>query len=162
MSKANKELYEKTAKRLREMLEYRNIRPIDLSERSGVSKSNISQYMNAYHAPNNISAFKMAQVLECHPAYLMGFDVNPFSSLEATEYSFEAPKGTVKLSSHDYSVEDLKGMSLLIETKEEDVGRDKKLLSYMTQLYDAYQKAPKHIQDAVRTLLNGDGNDESK
>jgi hypothetical protein len=26
----------------------------------------------------------------------------------------------------------------------------------MTQLYDAYQKAPKHIQDAVRTLLNAE------
>ncbi len=154
--KRDQELYEETSKRLRALLSERNMKAIELSEKSGVNRSNISQYVNGVHAPNTSTAYKMAQVLKCNPAYLMGFDVNPNSSIEATEYSFEAPKGTVKLSSHDYSVEDLKGMSLLIETQEEDTGRDKRLLSYMTQLYDAYQKAPKHIQDAVKTLLNAE------
>lgn len=74
-TKANKELYEKTAARLRQVMEANEIRAIDLAERSGVSKSNISQYINAYHAPNSINAYKMSLVLNCSPAYLMGFDI---------------------------------------------------------------------------------------
>lgn len=160
--KREQELYEETSRRLRQLLSERNMKAIELAELSGVNRSNISQYVNGVHVPNTTTAYKMAEVLKCNPAYLMGFDVNPDSSIEAAEYSVETQKGTVKLSSHDYTVEDLKGLSLFIEPKQEDKGRDERLLSYMTKLYDAYMKAPKNIQDAVRTLLNGDGNDESE
>ena len=159
--KREQELYEETSRRLRELLSERNMKAIELAELSGVNRSNISQYVNGVHVPNTTTAYKMAQVLRCNPAYLMGFDVNPHSSIEAAEYTFEAPKGTVTLSSHDYTVEDLKGLSFTIEANNEDKGRDKRLLAYMTKLYDAYQKAPKNVQDAVRTLLNGDNNNES-
>jgi transcriptional regulator with XRE-family HTH domain len=97
-TKANKELYEKTAARLRNLMKERDIRAIDLANKSGVSKSNISQYVNAYHAPNTITAYKLASVLNCSPAFLMGFDVEPFENVPSnqekrlTEYAFRIAK----------------------------------------------------------------------
>jgi len=68
--------HEITAKRLRSALENANLRAIELSERSGVSQSSISQYLAGSHAPSNISSGKMAKVLGCDPVWLMGFDVS--------------------------------------------------------------------------------------
>lgn len=50
--------YELTAKRLQLALSSANISQQELAEKSGVSKSSISQYVNGSHAPGNISAKK--------------------------------------------------------------------------------------------------------
>lgn len=64
-----------TAKRLQLALSEANMKPQELAEKSGVSKSSISQYVNGSHAPSNISAGKMGKVLNVEPMWLMGFDV---------------------------------------------------------------------------------------
>lgn len=66
--------YEKTSKRLREALGDNNMKPQELADLSGVSKSSISQYVNGSHKPSNLSAGKMASVLGVTPMWLMGFD----------------------------------------------------------------------------------------
>ena len=68
--------YEKTAMRLREALNNKNMRPQDLANLSGVNKASISQYLNGSHAPSNISSGKMAKVLGVSAPWLMGFDVS--------------------------------------------------------------------------------------
>lgn len=67
--------YEKTALRLREALNKKNMRSQDLANLSGVNKASISQYLNGSHAPSNISSGKMAQVLGVSAPWLMGYDV---------------------------------------------------------------------------------------
>ena len=67
--------YPITAKRLTEAMAQKGIKAQELADRSGVSKSSISQYINGSHSPSNISAGKMAAVLEVNPVWLMGFDV---------------------------------------------------------------------------------------
>lgn len=73
--------YELTAKRLKRALDMCSMKPQELSEKSGVSKSSISQYINGSHTPSNISSGKMSAVLDVNPLWLMGFDVsmNPSS-----------------------------------------------------------------------------------
>lgn len=66
---------EKTAKRLAIALSSANMKPQELSDRSGVSKSSISQYINGSHSPSNISSGKIAKILDVNPLWLMGFDV---------------------------------------------------------------------------------------
>lgn len=66
---------ELTAKRLRIALSNANMKPQDLSDKSGVSKASISQYVNGSHSPGNISAKKLGKVLNVEPMWLMGFDV---------------------------------------------------------------------------------------
>lgn len=67
--------YELTAKRLKMALDKYSMKPQELSEKSGVSKSSISQYINGSHTPSNISSGKIATVLNVSPLWLMGFDV---------------------------------------------------------------------------------------
>lgn len=67
---------ELTAKRLQIALIRSNMRPQDLADASGVSKSSISQYVNGSHSPSNISAAKIGKVLNVNPLWLMGFDVS--------------------------------------------------------------------------------------
>ena len=64
-----------TAKRLTLALSNANMKPQELADKSGVSKSSISQYVNGSHAPSNISSGKMAPILKVNPLWLMGFDV---------------------------------------------------------------------------------------
>lgn len=64
-----------TAKRLKQALDKCSMKPQELSEKSGVSKASISQYINGSHTPSNISSGKMATILNVNPLWLMGFDV---------------------------------------------------------------------------------------
>lgn len=64
-----------TANRLKEALARKGLKAQDLVNLSGVSKSLVSQYVNAKKTPGNISAGKMAAVLGVSPVWLMGFDV---------------------------------------------------------------------------------------
>lgn len=63
-----------TAKRLRLALDNAGMKSKELAEKSQVSKSSISQYINGSHAPSNISAGKIGKVLGVNPLWLMGFD----------------------------------------------------------------------------------------
>ena len=64
-----------TAKRLLLALSNAGISQQELSEKSGVSKASISQYVNGFHSPSKISSGKMGKVLNVEPLWLMGFDV---------------------------------------------------------------------------------------
>lgn len=66
---------ELTAKRLQLAMSFSNIKAQELADRSGLNKASISQYINGTHAPPNISAGKMASILNVNPVWLMGFDV---------------------------------------------------------------------------------------
>lgn len=64
--------YPETAQRLREAISEANMIPQELADRSGVSKSSISQYLNGSHKPSNLSSGRMAKVLGVDPVWLMG------------------------------------------------------------------------------------------
>lgn len=119
---------ELTAKRLSAALNNANMRPQELSDLSGVSKSSISQYINGSHAPSNLSSGKMAKVLNVNPLWLMGFDV-----------------------SVDYVSFDDSDNKLLIETQK--VNKDQlsnRLLSY----YSALSKLSEKQQDKIFTIID--------
>lgn len=65
-----------TARRMKVALDRANMTQQELSEKSGVSKSSISHYINGNHSPSNISSNAMAEVLGVNPLWLMGFDVD--------------------------------------------------------------------------------------
>lgn len=67
--------HELTAKRLQTAMNNVSITAQELSNKSGVAKASISQYVNGSHKPSNISSGKMAITLNVNPLWLMGFDV---------------------------------------------------------------------------------------
>lgn len=90
--------YNETARRLSSALNKRNMRAQDLANATGLNKASISQYVNGSHAPSNISAGKMAKVLNVSPLWLMGFDVP--ESEEKTDSPSRSPEdyGLTRLS----------------------------------------------------------------
>ena len=64
-----------TARRLQQALASKNMIPQELADKTGIGKASVSQYLNGQHKPSNISAGKMAEVLDVNPLWLMGFDV---------------------------------------------------------------------------------------
>lgn len=85
--------HELTAKRLQLAMNNANISAQELSNRSGVAKASISQYVNGSHKPSNISSGKMAAILDVSPLWLMGFDVPMKSTASST--SLPPHKGVV-------------------------------------------------------------------
>lgn len=67
--------YNETARRLRKALSDANLTAIELSRKSGVSKSSISQFMGARGRPSSDAAEKLATVLGVSTPYLLGYDV---------------------------------------------------------------------------------------
>ncbi len=61
--------------RLREALNVRNLKPIELSEKTNIPKSAISQYLSGYAKPKQDRVFLISQALNVNEAWLMGYDV---------------------------------------------------------------------------------------
>jgi transcriptional regulator with XRE-family HTH domain len=62
-------------KRLKEAMLKRNIKSIELSERTKIPKSSISQYLSGYAEPKTDRTYTIANVLNISPAWLLGYDV---------------------------------------------------------------------------------------
>lgn len=61
--------------RLKQALDVRGLRPIDLANRTDIPKSMISYYLSGKTTPKADRLYKIAQTLEVSEAWLMGYDV---------------------------------------------------------------------------------------
>lgn len=71
--------------RLQQALAQLGMKQQELSNKSGVAKASISQYVHGKFAPSSETAVKLAYVLKVSPAWLMGFDVPMFDFKDLTE-----------------------------------------------------------------------------
>lgn len=65
------------------------------SEKTGLNKASVSQYVNGKNTPSNITARRIAEVFNVDPAWVMGFDVPmksspvmPMQSISGKTYYF--------------------------------------------------------------------------
>lgn len=61
--------------RLNHAITIRNLKPIDLVNKTGLSKARISQYINGVYDAKQDALFKLATALDVNVAWLMGHDV---------------------------------------------------------------------------------------
>ena len=61
--------------RLNYAMKLRNVKAADLSRRTGISESTISQYRSGYTEPKRGKLGILADALDVSPAWLMGLDV---------------------------------------------------------------------------------------
>ena len=80
---------EKAARRLIGAMAKKQMRQQDLADRSGVTKSSISHYVNGQTIPDKERAFKLARVLDVTPEYLMCEDDSDFMIVEKNELQRE-------------------------------------------------------------------------
>lgn len=60
--------------RLREAISFRNIKPVELSEKTGISESLISKYLSGKAIARQNKLFKLAIALDVSESWLMGYD----------------------------------------------------------------------------------------
>jgi transcriptional regulator with XRE-family HTH domain len=78
----SKERNAKLNDRLKEALEAAGMRPIELSEKTGIPKSMLSYYINGRTEPKADRLYIIAQALDVSEAWLLGFDVPKQRSVE--------------------------------------------------------------------------------
>lgn len=69
--------------RLREALAINNMKPIDLSKKTGIPKSMVSYYLSGKSEPKSDRVFAISQVLGISEAWLLGYDVPMQRTTEA-------------------------------------------------------------------------------
>lgn len=69
------ELVDNFSNRLNAAIRIRNIKPIELSEKTGIDKSKISSYMSGRYKAKQDGVYLLAQALNVNEAWLMGLDV---------------------------------------------------------------------------------------
>lgn len=116
--------YPEIAKRIKIALNNKGMKARELSLKCDLNESMISHYVNGRYAPSNISAAKMADVLDVNPLWLMGFDV-PMKedryyidekAREIAEFLYTNPQyGVLFDASRKVKPEDLEIVKRLIE-----------------------------------------------
>lgn len=92
-------------KRIRQGMELRGMKAVDLVQATGIGKSAISQYISGKYEPKQVAIHKIAKALNVSEAWLMGYDV-PIQRAEeiktvVTREEKELLQLFHKLDSHD-------------------------------------------------------------
>jgi transcriptional regulator with XRE-family HTH domain len=75
MVKNNDEMNIVFSKRLREAMEERNMKQVDLTKATGIGKSAISQYLSGSFIPKNDKIYLLSKALYVEPNWLLGLEV---------------------------------------------------------------------------------------
>lgn len=91
---------EKTAfaNRLRFILEEKNMRQIDLCQKTGIGKSAMSQYLRGSFEPKQQNLHALAEVLGVSEAWLMGYDVPRNKKIVTRDDGGRKPRSTTAAS----------------------------------------------------------------
>lgn len=99
------DLIDTFANRLRYAIMIKDIKPIELSKKTGISKTNISCYMSGKYEAKQDGVKSLADALDVNPVWLMGYDVPMDKNVKLDELGnpvVEVPiLGTVK-AGYDY------------------------------------------------------------
>lgn len=76
------ELVDTFSNRLNTAMRIRNIKPVELSEKTGIDKSKISSYMSGRYKAKQDGVYLLAQALSINEAWLMGLDVSMERNLD--------------------------------------------------------------------------------
>lgn len=80
---------ESSSVRLKKALDLRNLKQVDIVEKTGISKSLLSMYINGKAEPRQNNIHKLAKLLNVNEAWLMGYDV-PMEKDNGLNFEHEA------------------------------------------------------------------------
>lgn len=63
------------AARIKKAMELRNMKQVDLAERSGINKPSISCYISGKYEPKQMALYKLGRVLDVAEMWLAGYDI---------------------------------------------------------------------------------------
>ena len=83
----NLKIVEPCSVRIQKALSIRNMRQSDLCEKTGISKSTLSEYLSGRYLPKQDKTFLIAKALNVDSVWLMGYDV----PMEITDIKKSSP-----------------------------------------------------------------------
>ena len=113
--------------RLNEALSLKNMKPVELAEKTKISESTISQYRSGYAKPREEKLALIADALDVSPTWLMGLDV---------------PMKAIPVLSDKYKID----AALPVFNEGEDIAK-------AIDLYKAYSSASPDVRSAIEILL---------
>lgn len=128
-----------TADRLKKALSLRNMKQIELSEKTGIGKSAISQYMAGKVVPKQDKVYLIAHALDVSEGWLMGYDV-PMNHNTYARNDLALPKLNKK---------DNKNIEKLVDNMKEQ------LLHEQGLMFDGKPASPEAIQSILDAMTVG-------
>ena len=74
------------SERLKQAMEYRNFRQVDLVKKTGIDKGTISNYLSGKYKPKSMNTYLIAEALNVDLQWLLGYDV-PMEINQFVEYT---------------------------------------------------------------------------
>ena len=96
------------ANRLNSAMKIRNIKATELSEKTGISKSSLSEYINGKYEAKQDGVYLLAKALNVNEAWLMGLDV----PMERTDFRYASNGG---INTEDLDEDDIKEINSFVE-----------------------------------------------
>lgn len=99
--------------RLREAMEIRGLRSVDIIDKTGIPKVTISYYLSGKTTPRSDKLYQIAQVLDVSEAWLLGYDV-PMARTDDQKKNDQLAKLIVRLRNDEQfyrTVSKLNGLS---------------------------------------------------
>ena len=118
-------------KRLTERMDELNYRQADLAEKTGLSKSRISHYINGRYEAKQEALYLIAKSLDVNEAWLMGHDVPKERSITEKESDLSFESKLLDQISFRYGKTAVQALSILTELNEDG---QKKALSALEDL----------------------------
>lgn len=106
------------ANRLNTAMRIRNIKASELSEKTGISKSSLSEYMNGKYEAKQDGVYLLAKALNVNEAWLMGLDV----PMERNDFRMASYDG---LNTEGLDENDIKEINEFIEFVKQKKKKDK-------------------------------------
>lgn len=102
------EMVDNFSNRLNEAIRIRNIKPIELSVKTGIDKSKISSYMSGRYKAKQDGVYLLAEALNVSEAWLMGLDVPMNKNTNKKEKGVKVPVlGYIKAGIPIEAIEDI-------------------------------------------------------
>lgn len=136
------------ADRLREILEVKKMKAVDLSNITGIGRSAISQYLKGTVTPKQERVFTIASKLNINAAWLVGFEV---------------PAQNIELSLSLYRQTDSEGKKNIVKYAQEECERSKNTRKSQSLLKDIDKLAEQYDVDidTLYKILESRKNDKT-
>lgn len=131
------------ANRIKEALNLRGMKQVELSEKSGINRPSISCYVSGKYEPKQEALYKMGKALDVSEMWLAGYDV----PMERPAYQKENDE-LIDLIDKLQEDSDLRGKVLKLSKGELHVDSSDKILQYYNKLNDLGKKeATKRVKE---------------
>lgn len=104
------------AARLREAMNHRKVRAVDLAEKTGIPKGAISYYTSGKSKPKSDRLYTIAEALDVSEAWLLGYDV-PMQRTQSQKKNDQLAKLIVRLRTDEDFLGTVATLASLSESK---------------------------------------------